>query len=192
MRGYPYWAACILRRGFCSHRTHRSNGTFLAHVSSPQKASGIQNSQSITANIETNKNQKAAYIRGRGRGRGHHLHWTLCVLFICVNLWEKKVPTMRKNAPCKSWYTKIESVDGVVLTPFHSPSLLNSFILYLHFTPLHSLTSPPLVKNFRFSRTEQTPFMGEGEALQRSRTCPSCMQNMPFLRQERHVLQSNL
>ena len=36
MRGYPYWAACILRRGFFSHRTHRSNGTFLAHVSSPQ------------------------------------------------------------------------------------------------------------------------------------------------------------
>ena len=32
-----------------SHRTHRSNRTFLAHVSNSQKASGIQSSQSVTA-----------------------------------------------------------------------------------------------------------------------------------------------
>ena len=46
MRGYPYWAACILRRGFFSHRTHRSNETFLAHVSSPQDSGPSPNPSS--------------------------------------------------------------------------------------------------------------------------------------------------
>ena len=32
-----------------SHRTHRSNRTFLRTGSSPQKASGIQRTQSVTA-----------------------------------------------------------------------------------------------------------------------------------------------
>ena len=32
-----------------SHRTHRFNRAFLAHISSPQKAFGIQNSQNVTA-----------------------------------------------------------------------------------------------------------------------------------------------
>ena len=34
---------------FFSHRTHRFNRAFLAHISNPQKASGIQNSQNISA-----------------------------------------------------------------------------------------------------------------------------------------------
>jgi len=51
--GYPYWAACILRKGFFSHRTHRFNRTFLRTVSIPQKASGIQSSQNLSAIIIT-------------------------------------------------------------------------------------------------------------------------------------------
>ena len=101
MRWHPSKSlGCII-----SHRTHRFNRTFLvhafvhwkfflsqsaqssrsflAHISSPQKASGIQSSQSVTANVGTNKGQQVAYILligvsrwllpsllGRGRGRG--------------------------------------------------------------------------------------------------------------------------
>ena len=49
MWGYPYWVACILCRGFFSHRTHRFNRPFLHTVSNSQKASGIQISQNVTA-----------------------------------------------------------------------------------------------------------------------------------------------
>ena len=86
---------------FFSHRAHRVHGVFWRTVSSPQNASGIQSSQSVTANVGTNKGQQVAYILfigvsrwllpslwGRGRGRGHYLLWMLCVLFICVILWE--------------------------------------------------------------------------------------------------------
>ena len=45
-----------------SHRAHRVHGVFLRTVSSPQKASGIQSSQSVTANVGTNKGQQVAYI----------------------------------------------------------------------------------------------------------------------------------
>ena len=52
MWSYPYWAACILRKGFSltlessfSHRTHRFNRTHLRTISIPQNASGIQSSQ---------------------------------------------------------------------------------------------------------------------------------------------------
>ena len=54
---------------FFSHRGHsflsqstQSSRSFLAHISSPQKASGIQSSQSVTANVGTNKGQQVAYI----------------------------------------------------------------------------------------------------------------------------------
>ena len=54
---------------FFSHRGHsflsqsaQSSRSFLAHSSSPQKASGIQSSQSVTANVGTNKGQQVAYI----------------------------------------------------------------------------------------------------------------------------------
>ncbi len=54
---------------FFSHRGHsflsqsaQSSRSFLAHSSSPQNASGIQSSQSVTANVGTNKGQQVAYI----------------------------------------------------------------------------------------------------------------------------------
>ena len=40
----------------------QSSRRFLAHISSPQKAFGIQSSQSVTANVGTNKGQQVAYI----------------------------------------------------------------------------------------------------------------------------------
>ena len=103
MRGYPYWAACILRRGFSSHRTHRSNGTFLAHVSSPQKAFGIQRSQSVSAIVDTDKGQQAAYIlpigvsrclrpfpSGEGTGEGPSSSLNLvCSVHLCYSVREK-------------------------------------------------------------------------------------------------------
>ena len=46
---------------FLSQSARRSR-RFLAHVSSPQKASGIQSSQSVTANVGTNKGHNEAYI----------------------------------------------------------------------------------------------------------------------------------
>ena len=45
---------------FFSHRTHRFNRTHLRTVSIPQKASGIQNTQNVTANEDTNKEAKSS------------------------------------------------------------------------------------------------------------------------------------
>ena len=64
---------------FFSHRTHRSNRTFLHTVSIPQNASGIQISQNISAIIITNKGHNEAYI-----------------LFIGVSRWLRRV--------CQNWY----------------------------------------------------------------------------------------
>ena len=50
MWSYPYWAACILRKGFSltlessfSHRTHRVHGAFWRTVSSPQDSGPTPN-----------------------------------------------------------------------------------------------------------------------------------------------------
>ena len=110
MRGYPYWAACmgrgevfLSRWWVFSHRTHRINRAFLRTVSNSQKASGIQRSQNVIAIVDMFKGLHEAFVLligvsrwsrpslwGRGRGRGHYLLWMLCVLFICVHLWEKE------------------------------------------------------------------------------------------------------
>ena len=63
-----------------SHRTHRANRAFLRTVSIPQKASGIQISQSVTAIFNTNKGQRKAYILSIGVSR-----WSLPFA-----LWEGK------------------------------------------------------------------------------------------------------
>ena len=98
-----------------SHRTHRFNRILLRTVSNSQKASGIQNSQSVKAIVDTNKGQHEGYILligvsrwlrpsllGRGRGRGLYLYGPLCVLFFCVNLWEiGRTHSMRWDA-CNS------------------------------------------------------------------------------------------
>ena len=47
---------------FFSHRAHRVNRAFLHTVSSPQNASGIQSSQSLSAIIITKKGHNEAYI----------------------------------------------------------------------------------------------------------------------------------
>ena len=76
-----YWTACILRRGFFSHRAHRFDRPFLRTVSNPQKAFGIQISQSVTA-------------KDGCKVLCYRLTWCLCgplcVLFFCVFLWEKE------------------------------------------------------------------------------------------------------
>ena len=92
-----------------SHKGHfflsqspQSSRSFLAHISSPQNASGIQSSQSVIANEDTIRRQKAAYIlpigvsrwslpfpSGEGSGEGPLSFCPLCVLFFCV-LCEKK------------------------------------------------------------------------------------------------------
>ena len=45
---------------FFSHRAHRFNGPFWRTVSIPQKASGIQNSQNVTAIVDTNKEAESS------------------------------------------------------------------------------------------------------------------------------------
>ena len=54
---------------FFSHRTHRFYRIFLRTVSNSQNASDIQISQSVTANEDTNKEAKAAYIQPIGVSR---------------------------------------------------------------------------------------------------------------------------
>ena len=80
MWGYPYWVAYILRRVFFSHRSHWFNRPFLRTVSISQKASGIQNSQSVTAKDGC----KVLWNR-----LTYCLCAPLCVLFFCI-LCEKK------------------------------------------------------------------------------------------------------
>ena len=52
-----------------SHRTHRSYRALLRTVSIPQKASGIQNSQNVTAIFNTKKGHIEAYILSIGVSR---------------------------------------------------------------------------------------------------------------------------
>ena len=73
---------------FFSHRVHRVNRAFLCTVSSPQNASGIQSSQSVTAKegcwvivvrcwwlaIGVSRWLRPSLL-GRGRGRGLFLTW---------------------------------------------------------------------------------------------------------------------
>ena len=80
----------------------QSSRRFLAYVSSPQNASGIQSSQSVTANVGTNKGQQVAYIlligvsrwlrpfpSGEGKGEGPSSFWNpVCSVHLC-SLWEK-------------------------------------------------------------------------------------------------------
>ena len=102
---------------FFLSQSPQSLQSIFAHVLSPQKAFGIQSSQSVSAIVDTNKGQHEAYIhsigvsrwsrpslRGRGRGRGQlgtgEGPLSLCVLslfaekllFICENLWEIEYP----------------------------------------------------------------------------------------------------
>ena len=44
-----WWGLSLTLMSFFSHRAHRVHGAFWRTVSSPQKASGIQSSQSVTA-----------------------------------------------------------------------------------------------------------------------------------------------
>ena len=98
------WGGFSLTLGsFISHRAHRVHWAFLRTVSSPQKASGIQSSQSVTAKegcwvivvrcwwlaIGVSRWLRPSLL-GRGRGRGLYLYGPLCVLFFCVLLWEKE------------------------------------------------------------------------------------------------------
>ena len=82
-----------------SHRAHRVNRAFLRTVSSSQKAFGIQRTQNVSAIVDTDKGQQAAYIlpkgvsrclrpfpSGEGMGEGPPSSMSLCVLFFCVNL----------------------------------------------------------------------------------------------------------
>ena len=66
----------VRKRTFLRHagefflsQSAQSSRSFLAHVSSTQKAFGIQISQSVTANEDTNKEAKAAYIQPIGVSR---------------------------------------------------------------------------------------------------------------------------
>ena len=47
---------------FFSHRAHRVDGAFWRTVSSPQNASGIQRTQSVSAIVDMNKGQHEAYV----------------------------------------------------------------------------------------------------------------------------------
>ena len=54
---------------FFLSQSAQSSLSLLAHISSSQNAFGIQSSQSVTANKDTNKEAKAAYIQPIGVSR---------------------------------------------------------------------------------------------------------------------------
>ena len=93
-----------------SHKGHfflsqsaQSSRRFLAHTSSPQKAFGIQRTQSVSAIVDTDKGQQAAYIlpigvsrclrpfpSGEGTGEGPSSSLNLvCSVHLCYSVREK-------------------------------------------------------------------------------------------------------
>ena len=96
-----------------SHRAHRVHWAFWRTVSSPQNASGIQSSQSVTANEDTNKEAKAAYIQpigvsrwslpfpsGEGKGEGPLSLWNFaCSVLLCSSVRKRTNPYEKKKAP---------------------------------------------------------------------------------------------
>ena len=54
---------------FFLSQSAQSSRSFLAHISSSQKAFGIQRTQSVSAIVDTNKEAKAAYIQPIGVSR---------------------------------------------------------------------------------------------------------------------------
>ena len=84
-RMHPQWEKGRLRLAgeFFLSQSPQSLQSIFAHVLSPQKAFGIQRTQSVSAIVDTNKGQHEAFVlligvsrwsrpslRGRGRGRG--------------------------------------------------------------------------------------------------------------------------
>ena len=102
MWGYPYWAANTVLGYFFSHRTHRFNRTCGALFRTHRTPPAYRVHRGLSAIIITNKGHNEAYIlfigvsrwllpfpSGEGPGEGPLFFWPLCVLFFCVNLWEK-------------------------------------------------------------------------------------------------------
>ena len=100
---------------FFSHRTHRSNRAFLRTFRAHRRPPAYRVHRGLSATIITKKGHNEAYIlfigvsrwlrpfpSGEGKGEGPLSFWTLCVLFICVFLWEiENTLAMRWDA-CES------------------------------------------------------------------------------------------
>ena len=91
---------------FFSHRTHRFNRTHLRTVSNPQKAFGIQTSQSVKTIVDTDKGQHKADILligvsrwslpfppGEGSGEGPLSLWAfVCSVLLCFSVRNRTHP----------------------------------------------------------------------------------------------------
>ena len=91
---------------FFLSQSAQSSLSLLAHISSPQKAFGIQRSQSVTANVGTNKGQQVAYIlligvsrwlrpfpSGEGTGEGPSSFWNpVCSVLLCKSVRNRTHP----------------------------------------------------------------------------------------------------
>ena len=96
---------------FFSHRTHRFNRTHLRTVSIPQKASGIQNTQNVTAKEDTNKEAKSSLHPvhrgisvitplpfGGGEGGGATIFYELvCSVLLCKSVRKRTHPLYEKT-----------------------------------------------------------------------------------------------
>ena len=106
------WDACNSLGRFFSHRTHRSNRTFLRTVSSPQNASGIQNSQNVTAK------DGCMVLWNR-------LTWCLCgplcVLFICVLCEKKNIFETRRGVLSLTELTDLTELFGAQFRTHRTP-----------------------------------------------------------------------
>ena len=111
---------------FFSHRAHRVHWAFLRTVSSPQNASGIQRTQSVSAIVDTDKGQQAAYIlfigvsrwslpfpSGEGSGEGPLSFWHLSS-FVIMSFCLKK-NTCLPPSLCYSVLKTTPSVTPVLL-----------------------------------------------------------------------------
>ena len=111
---------------FFSHRAHRVHWAFLRTVSSPQNASGIQRTQSVSAIVDTDKGQQAAYIlfigvsrwslpfpSGEGSGEGPLSFWHLSS-FVIMSLCLKRTTCLSPSL-CYSVLKTTPSVTPVLL-----------------------------------------------------------------------------
>ena len=101
---------------FFLSQSAQSSRSFLAHISSPQNAFGIQSSQSVTANEDTNKEAKSSLHPanrgisvitplpfGGGAGGGATILWARNVrkkvLLNLWVLWEKEISFVKEGTP---------------------------------------------------------------------------------------------
>ena len=175
----PLLGCLHISSSFFSHRTHRSNRTFLRTVSNPQKAFGIQSSQSVTAIVDINKVQHEAYIlligvsrwslpfpSGEGSGEGPLSSMSpVYSVLLCYSVRKRNV--LREKKKCPPWEKDLSSVRKRIILCEGRDAIQKDrdYQDISSATPLSFRGHVPLHWRRRLSAIEKKPFKGQEHAL---------------------------